>query len=90
MTQTTTRTAPALTRLVAADGMKTNAEWEAMDHLERVAWLDGLSLLEVRAQASVRAAACKRSVADVFRAWLYHGYLSDERAAEALAAEVQM
>lgn len=80
--------APALTRLVGADGMKTNAEWEAMSHLDRVDWINGLDLVRVRAQASVRAAACKRSVADVLNAWRYHGYLDDERADAVLAAEV--
>lgn len=86
MQQTTT---PVLTRLVGAEGMKTNEQWEAMSHLERTTWLDSLDLIHVRAQASVRAAAAKRSVQQILHAWLYHGYLSDERAAAALLAEIR-
>jgi hypothetical protein len=77
-----------LTRLVGGNGLKTNEQWEAMSHLERVAWVDGLDLVHVRAQASVRASASRRTVAQILDAWRLHGYLSDERATAALAAEV--
>jgi hypothetical protein len=43
-----------LSRMVGAEGMLTNTEWERLSHERKVAWLAGLTDLQVRAQASVR------------------------------------
>lgn len=77
-----------LSRMVGAEGMLTNAEWDRLTHGRKVAWLAGLTDLQVRAQASVRATASRRTVDAVIGAWVTCGYLSIDRAAGALAAEV--
>jgi hypothetical protein len=74
--------------MVGAEGMLTGAEWECLSHGRKVAWLAGLTDIQVRAQASVRAAASRRTVAEVINAWVSCGYLSIDRAAGALASEV--
>jgi hypothetical protein len=78
-----------LNRLIGAEGMLTSAEWDLLTHGRRVAWLASLDAVQVRAQASVRASAKRRPVAAVINDWVTEGYLSIERAAAALAAEVR-
>jgi hypothetical protein len=76
-----------LTTRVGTNGMHTPAAFEALGFDGKVTWLASLSDLDVRAQASVIAAANRRGVDAVINAWVYAGYLSIERAAAALAAE---
>lgn len=78
-----------LSRMVGANGMLANDEWDRLSHERKAAWLAGLTDLEVRAQASVRAAAGRQTVDAVIGAWVTCGYLSIDRAAGALAAEVR-
>ena len=73
------------TGLVIAVGMLTNQEWDLLSHGRKVAWLASLDDVAVRAQASVRAAASRRSVEAVIQSWVTLGYLSIDRAAAALA-----
>lgn len=72
--------------LVAMSGMKTAAEWQGMSHAAKAEWLGALSPIGQRAQASVTAAASRRSVEAVILAWVIMGLLSDDDALHALAA----
>lgn len=78
-----------LTRLVAANGMKSNEEWTTLNHYGKVVWLASLTDLEVRAQASIGALAGRSTVDAVLGAWVTCGYLSRERAAAVLSAEAR-
>lgn len=86
---TTTTSIPAtLTRMVIADGMQSNENWGAMGEQARRDWLASLEPVLIRAQASIRAVAARRTVAEIITAWVLCGYLSSEDAAAALAAEI--
>lgn len=67
--------------------LKSNAEWEALSHLERVLWCDRLAAPDLVAQAEIRAAAAHCSARQILDAWLYNGYISQAARAQARALE---
>lgn len=73
--------------LIVMDGLKTNAEWESLSHLDRASWCARLDPTQIVAQASVRAAAARVSVRQILDAWIYHGYISETQRAQARALE---
>jgi hypothetical protein len=83
---TTTRTPQstvALTGLVVA----TPQEWETLDYTGKAAYLAQLDLIGVKAQASVLAAAGRRPLVDILRAWVQLGYIDAERAQSVYLAQ---
>jgi hypothetical protein len=82
----TTR-AVQMTRMVAADGMKTAAAWGELPLVSKESWLASLDLIHVRAQASVIAAASQRPVDEILGAWVILGIIPAGRARAALEAE---
>lgn len=76
-----------MTRMVGANGMKTAADWGALPLVSKEAWIAGLDLVHVRAQASVIAAASQRPVEEILNAWVVLGIIPAGRARAALEAE---
>lgn len=70
-------------RLMAANGMKTAAEWAAMSHRERCAWLARLDSVGVCAQSSVCAAGAQTTIDRVLATWVRDGYLTGPVSAQA-------
>jgi hypothetical protein len=80
-------TTTALTGLVVANGMRTPQEWETLDYTGKAAYLAQLELIGVKAQASVLAAAGRRPLVDILRAWVQLGYIDAERAQSVYLAQ---
>jgi hypothetical protein len=70
--------------LIATSGMKTSAQWGELDMAARVAWLDTLTALGLRAQASVLAVAERRDMVAVLNEWADHSLINPARVREAL------
>jgi len=64
------------------------AQWDPMSLTEKADYLDSLSDIEVRGQATMRACESRTSVAEVLGAWVAHGYLSHARALAVIAARL--
>jgi hypothetical protein len=83
------QTETQITGLVAARGMKTVADWHAMDFTGKIAWLAQLSDLHVRAQASVLAMTGRTTVMKVLVAWISLGFLPESRLQAVWAARAE-
>lgn len=75
------------TYLVAGNGMYAVEEFNALGLVAKESYLNSLTPIEVRAQASVLAAAGRRTVKQVLTAWIATGIISSERAVAAMESE---